>query len=429
MINKSIIGLTLLCSLFVTTNINAEPKEVDHVTVVVNDGVILESEIQAIIEEVKSTALENNQALPSDNALRAQAIDRLVLNSVQIQMASNMGIQISDAHLDSVLQNIAQSEKITVEKMRMEIVKSGASYERYREKIREEVALNEVRRGNVHRRVNISLQEINTLIGLMDENSSKEEYQIGHILVSVPSKAVQSEVDSKKVIADKVISLLETGSDFKKIAIASSSGAKALEGGDWGYMAINEMPSLFSENVRSKKKGDLIGPLRSGAGFHIVKILDIRGRQTVEVKEVLARHILIKPSIILSEDKAKNILNKFLSDVAEGKADFGELAKKHSEDPGSALKNGELGWANPDIYAPKFKEQLAGLNVGEYSKPFRSQFGWHVVQLIEERTADATEKSKQDQAYQILYKRKFSEETENWLREIRDQAHIEIIAE
>lgn len=429
MINKSIISLTLLCSLFVSAAIQAEPKPIDHVTVIVNDGVILEGEIQAIIDEVKSTALLNNQSLPSDRALRAQAVDRLILNSIQMQMAERMGIQVSDAHLDSVLQNIAQSQNISVEQMRQEIVKSGESYERYREKLREEVALNEVRRGNVHRRVNISLQEVTTLIGLMDENSSKEEYQIGHILVSVPSKAAQSEVDAKKDIADKVISLLKDGSDFKKVAIASSSGAKALEGGDWGYMGINEMPSLFSESVRGKKTGDLIGPLRSGAGFHIVKILDIRGRQTVEVKEVLARHILITPSIILSEEKAKNMLNKFLAQVEDGSADFGKLAKQHSEDPGSALKNGELGWANPDIYAPKFKEVLASLKVGEYSKPFRTQFGWHVVQLMEERTADATEKSKQDQAYQILYKRKFAEETENWLREIRDQAFIEVIAE
>ena len=429
MISKSIISLTLLCSLFVSAAIQAEPKEIDHVTVIVNEGVILESEVQAIIAEVKKTALQNNQSLPSDKALRTQAVDRLILNSIQVQLAENMGIQISDAHLDSVLQNIAQSQNMSVEQVRLEIVKSGESYERYREKIREEVALNEVRRGNVHRRVNISLQEVNTLIGLMDENSSKEEYQIGHILISVPNKATQSEIDAKKVIAGKVLKLLNDGSDFKKIAIASSSGAKALEGGDWGYMAINEMPSLFAESIRGKKAGTLVGPLRSGAGFHIVKVLDVRGRQTVEVKEVLARHILIKPSIILSEEKAKNMLNELLEKVSNGTADFGELAKKHSEDPGSALKNGELGWANPDIYAPKFKEQLANLKVGEYSKPFRSQFGWHVVQLMEERTADATEKSKQDQAYQILYKRKFAEETENWLREIRDQAYIEVIAE
>lgn len=427
MINKSI--LPLLCSLFVAPLAMAAPKPIDHVTVVVDDGVILEGEIQAIIREVKKSALENNQSLPSDRALRAQAIDRLIVNSVQMQMAERMGIQVSDPHLDSVLQSIAASQNQTVEQLRQGVISTGQSYERYREKVREEVAINEARRSNVHRRVNISLQEVNSLLELMAEQTSKEEYRLGHILISIESKATQNQIDDKKVIADKVVKLLNNGSDFKKVAIASSSGAKALEGGDWGYMSINEMPTLFSESVKGKKAGDLIGPLRSGAGYHIIKLLDIRGREVVEVKEVNSRHILITPSIILSEEKAKNMLTEFIQQVQAGEEDFAELAKEHSEDPGSALKGGELGWASPDIYAPKFKEQLASLKVGEYSEPFRSQYGWHVVQLLDERTADATEKSKQDQAYQILYKRKFAEEAESWLREIRDKAFIDVIAE
>ncbi|NVK23460.1 MAG: peptidylprolyl isomerase SurA [Gammaproteobacteria bacterium] len=427
MINKSIVSM--LCCMFVAGAAISAPKPIDHVTVVVNDGVILEGEVQNIITEVKQAALTNNQSLPSDRALRTQAIDRLIINSLQMQLAERMGIQISDAHLDSVLQNIAQSQNMTVDQLRLQVIADGMSYERYREDIRQEVALNEVRRANVHRRVNISLQEITSLLKLMEEQTSKEEYQIGHILISVPSKASQEEIDAKKEIADKVVNLLNNGSDFKKIAIASSSGAKALEGGDWGYMSVNEMPSLFTESVKGKKKGELIGPLRSGAGFHIVKVLDVRGRQVVEVNEVFARHILIKPSIILSEEKAKSMLQGFIEKVKNGEAEFSALAKKHSEDPGSALKGGELGWANPDIYTPKFKETLASMQVGEISEPFRSQFGWHVIELMDTRTADATEQNKQDQAYQILYKRKFAEETENWLREIRDQAFIEVVSE
>ena len=425
--NKSI--LPLLCSLFIAPQVMAEAKPIDHVAVVVNDGVILEGEINAIIKDVKATALKNNQSLPSDRALRTQAIDRLVVNNIQLQFAERMGIQISDAHLDSVLQNIAANQNQTIEQLRQSISNSGESYERYREKLRNDIAINEVRRANVHRRVDVSLQEINMLIDLMAQQSDKEEYQIGHILINVESKASQEAINTKKEVADKVMKLLEEGSDFKKVAIASSSGAKALEGGDWGFMGINEMPTLFSEGVKGKKKGDLIGPLRSGAGFHIVKILDVRGRQVVEVKEVMARHILIEPSIILSENKAKKILTEFLEQIKSGEKEFADLAKEHSEDPGSALKGGELGWANPEIYAPKFKETLANLEKGEISQPFRSQFGWHIVQLQDERTSDATEKSKQDQAYQILYKRKFSEEAENWLREIRDEAFIEVMTE
>lgn len=425
--NKSI--LPLLCSLLATPMAMAEIKPIDQVSVVVNDGVVLEGEIQSIIQDVKGRAIENNQSLPSDRALRAQAIERLILNSIQMQMAERMGIQISDAHLDSVLNNIASSQSQTVEQLRLSVINSGESYERYRENLRDEIAINEVRRANVHRRVNISLQEVSNLIELMSQQSNKEEYQIGHILIDVESKASQEEIKTRKGIADKVIKLLNDGSDFKKVAIASSSGAKALEGGDWGFMSINEMPTLFAESVKGKKKDEVIGPLRSGAGFHIVKVLDVRGREVVEVKEVSARHILIKPSIILSEDKAKNMLNEFLEQVKAGEKDFAELAKEHSEDPGSAMKGGELGWANPDIYAPKFKEQIAKLEKGEFSPPFRSTYGWHIIQLQDKRTADATEKTQQDQAYQILFKRKFAEESENWLREIRDEAFIEIVAE
>lgn len=429
MIKQIITGLLLTVSLLTSLQMKAEIKAVDSVAVIVNESVILESEIKNIVKDVKAGATEKGQSLPSDRALRTQAIERLILNSIQLQMAERMGIQISDAHLDSVIRGIASKQGATVEALRQQVIDKGTSYVRYREDVRQEIAVNEVKRASVQRRVNVSLQEINTLIQLIDEQSSKEEFHIGHILISVGSKDTQSEIDARKDVADKVIKLLNDGSDFKKVAIASSSGAKALEGGDWGYMGINEMPSLFADTVKGKKTGEILGPLRSGAGFHIIKILDVRGRQTVEVKEVLSRHILIKPSIILSEEKAQKMLAQFVEDVKAGKSDFAELAKQHSEDPGSALKGGELGWANPDIYTPKFKETLAHMKKGEYSKPFRSQFGWHVLQLMDERIADTTEQSKQDRAYQILFNRKFNEEVENWLREIRDQAYIEVIAE
>ncbi|GAB2996390.1 peptidylprolyl isomerase SurA [Psychrosphaera aestuarii] len=419
----SLVALTALASV----TANAELKRLDNVAVIVNDGVILEGEIKSIVADVRAKAALANQVLPSDKALRAQAIDKLVLTSIQLQMAERMGIQISDAHLDSVLQSIAERQNISVDEFRQQLESTGENFERYREELRNEIALNEVVRANVRRRVNVSEQEIDTLVKIIEQQTSKEEYQIGHILIAVDSNATQAEVEERRDVADKVIELLNEGSDFKQVAIASSSGIKALEGGDWGYMSVNEMPSLFSENVKGQPKDSLVGPLRSGAGFHIVKILDVRGRETVEIKEVNARHILLTPSIILSEEKAKNMLNQFVSDVKEGKADFAELAKEHSEDPGSALRGGDLGWANPDVYAPNFKDTIAELKIGEFSAPFRTQFGWHVVQLMDTRKADTTEKTKKDRAYQIIFKRKFAEEQESWLREIREQAFIEVI--
>jgi peptidyl-prolyl cis-trans isomerase SurA len=194
-------------------------------------------------------------------------------------------------------------------------------------------------------------------------------------------------------------------------------------------MNINSMPTLFAEAVASKKKDEVIGPIRSGAGFHILKIADTRGVETVEIEEVNARHILISPSIILSDTKAELMLKEFRAQLIEGEADFAALAKEHSEDPGSALRGGVLGWNDPNIYVPEFKESLATLEKDEYSQPIRTVHGWHLIQLIDRRVDDATEKRKQDRAYQLIFNRKFQEETDEWLREMRDQAYIEVLDE
>ncbi len=427
MLRKSLISALMLGLALSASLAQAEVKKIDEVAVIVDDGVVLEGDIQSIVNKVKAQAAISNQTLPDDEVLRTQAMEKLIIESLQLQLAKRMGIQISDAHLDSVLQSIAQSEGRSIEEYRAAIVANGESFEQHREKIRDEITISETMRANVRRRVSISPQEIQTLTNIIDQQTSKEEYNIGHILINVDSDATQSDINTRKGVAAKVIELLEGGADFKQVAITSSSGAKALEGGDWGYMGINEMPTLFAENVKGTKNGDIIGPLKSGAGFHIIKILDVRGRETVEIKEVDARHILLEPSIILSEEKAKRMLEQFVADVKADKADFAELAKEHSEDPGSASRGGELGWANPQKYAPKFQEALAALEPGEYSAPFRSQFGWHVVQLKAERSADATEDSKKDRAYQIIFKRKFAEEQENWLRELRSKANIEAL--
>jgi len=266
------------------------------------------------------------------------------------------------------------------------------------------------------------------LLELMEEQGATQaEYRLGHILIGFPAEPTDEDIAAARERADKVISLLNSGSDFAKIAIASSSGSEALEGGDMGWLNINAMPTLFAEAIQGKDKDELVGPIRSGAGFHILKVADTRGIEKVTIEEVDSRHILIKPSIILSEDKAKAMLAKFKEDLLNGDADFAELAKEHSEDPGSALRGGELGWADPNAYVPAFKEALARLEPGEYSDPVRSVHGWHLLQLIDRRIDDATERKKEDKAYQLIYNRKFAEETENWLREMRDAAYIEVL--
>jgi peptidyl-prolyl cis-trans isomerase SurA len=408
--------------------VNAAVQSLDKVSVIVDQGVILESEISELVDGVKQGAIAQGQALPSDRALRTQAIERLILKSLQMQMAERMGIQISDPQLEQTISNIAEQENITLAQLRQRIQSDGLTYEVYREKVREELVTGEVTRANVRRRVYITPQEINTLVNMINQQGAEqEEYRLGHILIAIPSGADEEQISTSRNTADKVIDLLNTGSDFTKLAIASSSGANALEGGDMGWMNVNSMPTLFSEAVRGKKKDILMGPLRSGAGYHILKILDTRGVETVEIEEVNARHILIKPSIILSDQKAQKLLTDFRTKVLEGEEDFASLAKLHSEDPGSAIKGGVLGWNDPNVYVPEFKEALSRLNKDEFSQPIRTVHGWHLIQLIERRMDDATEKRKEDRAYQLLFNRKFGEESEAWLREMRESAYIELL--
>lgn len=406
----------------------AQEVMLDKVAVIVDQGVILESEIQALISEVKRNAEENNQDLPSDRALRTQAIERLIVKSLQMQMAERMGIRISDPQLEQTISNIAANQGATLEDLRRQLRLDGIAYEDYREDVREEMIIGEVRRANVRRRVYITEQEVNTLVKMIEQQGAEQaEYRLGHILIGFPPEPTDADVADARDRADKVLELLNSGSDFAKIALASSSGSEALEGGDMGWLNINSMPTLFAEAVQGKAKDELIGPIRSGAGFHILKIADTRGIETVTIEEVKSRHILIKPSIILSEDKAKEMLSTFRQQLINGEADFAELAKEHSEDPGSALRGGELGWTDPNNYVPAFRDALAQLEPGEYSEPVRSVHGWHLMQLIDRRLDDATEKRKEEKAHQLIFNRKFAEESETWLREMRDAAYIEVL--
>ncbi len=409
---------------------NAKRVELDKVAVKVNNGVILDSEIQVLIDRVKNTAKESGQKLPSDKALRRQAIDKLIQQTLLLQTAGRMGLVISDGQLDQTLNQIAKEQGSTLDQLRQSVEASGDNFQAYREEVRNEMISSRALRAQVERRIYISLQEVEALLKIIEQQGqSNEEYNLGHILVEIPVDATAKDIEEQKKRAEKVIEMLDGGREFKEVAIASSGGPRALDGGQMGWMNINEMPTLFAEAVRGEKKDAIIGPLRSGAGFHIVKLQDIRGRQVVETVEVRSRHILVKPSIIVSEEKARNMLAGFAKDLRAGEADFGELAKEHSEDPGSALNGGEYDWTDPTTYAGEFRDALLSLEKDQISEPFRTQFGWHIVQLLDKRVADKTEMAKKNRAHQMLFSRRFKEESFALQREMRENAYIEMVDE
>ena len=422
------LGILIGC-LWLSVSVSAMAQtELDKVSVIVDQGVILESEINELIATVKESAKKNNQSLPSDRALHTQAIERLILDNLQMQMAERMGIQVSDPQLEQTIANIAKNQNSTMDQLRAGIAQAGLDYDSYRETVRKELITGEVRRANVRRRIYITPQEISSLVALIEEQGNEQaEYRLGHILIGFPPEPTDADITSARERAEKVLNLLNSGSDFAKIAIASSSGPKALDGGDMGWLNINSMPTLFAEVVQGKEADELIGPIRSGAGFHILKIQETRGIEVAKLEEINARHILVKPSIILSEQKVETMLQEFKTQVLEGTAEFADLAKAHSEDPGSAVKGGELGFADPSLYVPAFKNALVKLEKDEISEPIRSVHGWHLIQLIDRRVDDITDRKKQDKAYQLIFNRKFAEETDAWLREMREEAFIEVL--
>jgi len=406
----------------------AQQQQLDKVIAIVNKEAILTSDLNILTKSVTERAAKAGQTLPPKKVLEQQALDKLILDSLQLQLAKKMGMRVSNAQLEETIKNIAQSNGQTVAQLRNNIVADGSSYSDYKNEVRTQLLTNEVKRMQMRRRINISDQDVDNLLVLMQEQGQKNlQYRINHIMLRVPTDADTDTISATQNKIKNIKSQIVKGDKFADLALAVSAGPKALNGGAWNWMNINEMPTLFSDAVKNSKKGDIIGPLRSSTGLHIVQVEDIRGQQTVLTKEVNARHILVKPSVILSDSKAKALLSKYLKQIQSGEASFAELAKANSEDPGSAIRGGDLGWADPSIYVPAFKDTLANLKKDQISPPFRSTHGWHIVQLIERRTQDTTDKANRQKAWQLLYNRRATEESQAWLNELKQEAYIRIL--
>lgn len=428
--NKKCKQLLLAASVGLFASSGQTVELLDNVVAVVDKDVVLESQISGLVNQVKSSANSAGQALPDEQALRKQALERLILESLQLQLAERLGLRITDTQLEQAIANVARSQNKSVEQLSAEAKSDGLSYPQFREQVRNEILLSELARNQVRRRINISDQEVKQVVQMIGEQGQNQSrYRVGNILLPLPTDPSNEQIRQASQQADQLIKQLKQGADFRKLAIAHSAGPKALEGGDWGLLGINEMPSLFSEAVKNHSKGDIIGPLRSGAGMHILTIFDMEAApaQSVQAVEVRARHILLKPSIILSEDKAQTQLVGFADSIRNGKATLAQLAEQYSEDPGSAIQGGDLGWSAPEVYVSSFRDVVSQLKVGELSEPFRSEHGWHLVLLEDKRVVDATEQASEQKAYQLIFNRRFSEEVQTWLDELKDEAYIRII--
>ncbi|ECN5108303.1 peptidylprolyl isomerase SurA [Salmonella enterica subsp. enterica serovar Typhimurium] len=422
---------TLLLGIAMIANTSfAAPQVVDKVAAVVNNGVVLESDVDGLMQSVKLNAGQAGQQLPDDATLRHQILERLIMDQIILQMGQKMGVKITDEQLDQAIANIAKQNNMTMDQMRSRLAYDGLNYSTYRNQIRKEMIISEVRNNEVRRRITVLPQEVDALAKQIGtQNDASTELNLSHILIALPENPTSEQVNDAQRQAESIVEEARNGADFGKLAITYSADQQALKGGQMGWGRIQELPGIFAQALSTAKKGDIVGPIRSGVGFHILKVNDLRGQsQSISVTEVHARHILLKPSPIMNDQQARLKLEEIAADIKSGKTTFAAAAKEYSQDPGSANQGGDLGWATPDIFDPAFRDALTKLHKGQISAPVHSSFGWHLIELLDTRKVDKTDEAQKDRAYRMLMNRKFSEEAATWMQEQRASAYVKILS-
>ena len=414
------------CCLLLSLNIHSKIELLDRVVAVVDSGVIMESQLNSRVEEILQRIKNDNAELPPLNLIEEQVLDRLIIEEIQLQIADRAGIKISDSELNQTLARVAAQNNLSLEEFRIKLEGEGTSYRSFRDTIRKELIIQRVQRGKVGAKIDISEQEIENFINSEEGKTQlAEQYNVQHILLSVKSGSTKKEIEEIKINANSLISRLNDGESFEKLAASFSAGQNALEGGYLGWRTEAELPSLFAEVVTELKVGEIASPLRSGAGFHILKLIDKRGNTVKFLDQTLARHILVQPSEIRTENQAEELINTIYERLTSGE-DFKQLARQYSEDPGTKMDGGELGWSNPGDYDPAFEQTLNATKIGELSKPVKSSFGWHVIEVMDRRNEDVSQEEQKDRAFRIIFDRKFEQELQSTLIELRAEAYVDI---
>lgn len=404
----------------------AEVEKLDKVVAIVDEGVVMASELNAKLRNISNKLQASNTELPPPDVLRSQVLDHLINEQIQLQMAKRAGAQVADGELDQMVDRIRASNNLSPEQFAQQLVLEGMSVVELREDLRREMLVRQVQQGSVNRRIQVTESEIENFLNSTEGKFwNSPDYQLGHILIAVPSGSSESEIAALAAKADKLHEEAVAGADFRRLAVANSAGQNALDGGDLGWRKVAQLPSLFADKVAPLKVGDITPPFRSGAGFHLIKLYDQRGGGEVLVEQTKARHILVKTNEVVNDTDAYEKLEALRKEVLAG-ADFAALAKANSEDLGSALQGGDLGWSSPGQFVPQFEEVMKQMQIDEISLPFRSQFGWHILQVLERRKQDMSDKMIKNQAANLLRSRRFEEELQVWMQEIRDEAFVEI---
>ncbi len=400
-------------------------QELDRVVAVVNDDVIVQSELDRRVRTVLLELRKQHTAPPPMAVLRKQVLERLILDRIQLQLAAQTGIRVEGPMLNTAISRLAQQNGLTVAEFKDILEKDGYDFAAFRDDIAKELTLDQLRRKQVENHITVTDREIDDMLATQaHQGNIEDEYRVAQILISVPEAASPEQIEASKTKAEQVLKQLKDGADFHQTAVAVSDGQQALEGGDLGWRKDNQLPTLFAEQVLQMKKGQISDLIRSPSGFHIVKLMDVRSTQRHLVTQTHVRHILIKPDEMNSAQDVKVRLEQ-LKQRIEGGDDFATLARSHSMDAGSAVKGGDLGWISPGDVVPEFESVMNGLKPGQVSEPFQTPFGWHIVQVLGRRTHDSTQDLRRATARDIIRRRKVEEEVQAWLRRLRDEAYVQ----
>ncbi|WP_024460982.1 peptidylprolyl isomerase [Marinimicrobium sp. LS-A18] len=406
----------------------AETEMLDRVVAIVGEDVVLESELEERLASIKARIQQSdsNQNLPPDSVLRDQILDQLILERLQMEMGRRFGIEVSDQQLDQTIARIMQTNNLTEAQLRADLESQGQTLEGFRDQIRREMWVNQIQQAVVNSRIDVNQQDIESFLASTDGKfATSPNYRLGHILLSVPSSASDEEVSEVQEEAERIRQELVDGADFEQMAITHSNDANALQGGEIGWRKLEQLPELFADVVAGLEEGDVSEPVRSGAGFHILKVHETRSNTgNSMVEQTKARHILIKTSEIVDDAAAEQKLTELRERVLNGES-FADLAREHSEDIGSMLQGGDLGWTMPGQMVPAFDQTMNETDVGEVSEPFKSQFGWHILMVEDRREQDMSEQMIRNQAANMLRERRFDEELQTWLAEIREEIYVE----
>lgn len=398
----------------------------DRIVAVVNDGVILQSQMDSKVDLVAGQLRDQNTALPPREVLESQVLEQLITQEVQLQRARRLGVRVPDAMLNSTLQRVAQRNGISLSDLPRAMAAQGIDYRQYREDMRNEMILDSLRQRDVVARISVSEREIERFLGKQESSAGDQiDYELSHILIAVDSSATPEEVGEAGERIEELYQRLVAGEDFAELAVEYSQGQNALDGGDLGWRKGAQLPPVFFDAIDDLQPGEFTDPIRSPSGFHLLKLNDVRGAEKIIVLQTRVSHILLQPNEVLDDTAVEQKLLQLRGRIEDGE-DFADVARIDSEDPGSAPLGGDLGWTSPGTFVPVFEDQLARLEPGQMSMPFRTEFGWHLVLLVDRQERDTTEEVKRQRAVQAIRASKQEQETEIWLRELRDEAYVEV---